>query len=93
MHQTWEMDNAVIFGAMWNEASKALQREKDQGYRSKQITDKDVEAMVGTMFPDEWRAQEVRRLRAKHTEKSLEHLVEMWGSKCRSLNTLVGKGR
>ena len=93
LHQAWEMDNSVIFGSMWGEAAKALQREKDQGYRSKQITDKDVEAMVSTMFPDEWRSQEVKRLRAKQTEKSLEHLVEMWSSKCRSLGLLVGKGR
>jgi len=93
MHAAWEMDNAVIFSAMRIEAEKALQREKEQGYRSKQITDKDVESMVSTMFPDEYRVQEIRRLRAKQTEKSLDHLVEMWGSKCRSLNTLVGKGR
>ena len=93
MHAEWEMDNSTIFSAMRIEAEKALQREKEQGYRSKQITDKDVEAMISTMFPDEYRAQEVRRLEAKQTEKSLEHLVDMCGSKCKSLNTLVGKGR
>jgi len=93
MHAVWEMDNAAIFGALWAEATKTLQREKDQGYRSKQITDKDVDAMCATMFPDEFRSQEIRRLRAKSTEKSLEHLVEMWSSKCRSLTVLVGKNR
>lgn len=93
MHQAWERDNATIFATSWNEASLTLQREKDKGFRSKQITDKDVEMMVATMFPDEWKSQEIKRLRAKSTEKSLEHLVEMWSSKCRSLNALVSKGR
>lgn len=93
MYAAWEADNAVFFGAMWSEAQKALQAEKDNGKRSKQITDRDVEMMAAVTFPDEWRAQEIKRLRAKQTEKSLEHLVEMWSSKCRSLNALVGKGR
>lgn len=93
MHQTWEMDNAVLFASMWAEASKSLHQEKADGHRSKQITDKDVETMVYSMFPDEYRTQEIRRLRAKQTEKSLEHLVEMWSSKCRNLGLLVNKGR
>lgn len=89
----WEMDNRVVFTDMREQATKALQREKEQGYRSKQITDADVSNMMATMFPDEWRAQEIKRSRAHSTEKSLEHLVEMWGAKVRSLGTLVGRGR
>lgn len=93
MQHHWEKDNATVFSAIWYEATKALQREKDQGHRSKQITDKDVEMMCANMFPDEWRAVEVKSMRSKQTEKSLEHLVEMWTSKCRSLKSLVEKGR
>jgi hypothetical protein len=93
LHTAWERDNATVFSSIWYEASKALQREKDLGNRSKQITDKDVDMMCASMFPDEWRENEVKALRAKQTEKSLEHLVEMWTSKCRSLKSLVEKGR
>jgi len=93
MQFAWEKDNSTVFSAIWYEATKALQREKDQGHRSKQITDKDVEMMCASMFPDEWRAVEVKTMRSKQTERSLEHLVEMWTSKCRSLKSLVEKGR
>lgn len=89
----WEQDNKVVFSSMRIEATKALQAEKQSGTRSKQITDADVETMCASLFPDEMRAQEVRRNKAHLTEKSLEHLVEVWSSKCRSLNALVGKGR
>lgn len=89
----WELDNQVVFSDMKNAANKALQDEKDAKLRSKMITDADLNLMCATMFPDEWRAQEIRRARAKAAEKSLEHLVEMYGSYCRSLGTLVGKGR
>jgi len=93
MHADWEKQNSTIFSSMWIEATKALQAEKDAKTRSKQITDRDVEMMCASMFADEWTAQESRRMRAKLTEKSMEHLVEMWSSKCRSLNALVSKGR
>lgn len=89
----WEMDNRIVFSSMREEATKALHREKEQGYRSKQITDADVNNMIATMFPDEWRAQEIKRSLAHGTEKSLEHLVEMCNFKVKSLGTLVGKGR
>jgi hypothetical protein len=93
MRFDWEQDNQVLFASMRHEATKALQREKEQGYRAKQITDADVASMCSHLFPDEWRAQESRRNRAHLAEKSLEHLVEVWASKCRSLNVLVGRGR
>jgi hypothetical protein len=93
MRFEWEQDNQILFSNMRVEATRALQREKEQGFRSKQITDADVATMCATMFPDEVRVQEAQRNRASLTEKSLEHLVEMWSSKCRSLGTIVGKGR
>lgn len=89
----WEMDNRIIFSDMRDAANKNLHEEKKSGFRSKQITDADVENEIASCFPDEWRAQEIKRSQAHKAEKSLEHLVEMWGSKCRSLGTLVGKGR
>ncbi len=93
LRDEWEQDNRVLFASMREEAQRTLQHEKDTKQRSKQITDADVEHVCALMFPDEMRAQERQRNRARLTEKSLEHLAEMWSSKARSLGVLVSKGR
>lgn len=92
-HQVWELDNDVVFGAMRGEATAHLQREKDKGLRNKTITDADVAAACSTLYPDEWRAQERRRRKFEGTVKSMENLTECWMSRCRSLQTMVGKSR
>jgi hypothetical protein len=91
--ERWEIENGIIFGAMKHEASKTLQREKDQGLRSKQITDADVETMCAVIFPDEYKAQEVKRKKVKAVEESMANLTEMWISRCRSLNAMLSKSR
>lgn len=91
--EAWELENEVIHGAMVSEATRDLQREKDSGVRSKQITDADVKSRVATMFPDEYKAQEERRRNVEFTVKSLERLAEIWMGKCRDLQALVGKLR
>jgi len=88
----WEQDNDTTFASLWEAANRELQTEKDLGNRSKQITDADIKARCAKLFPDEMRAQEVARARAKATEDTLAHLVEAWGQKCKSLNTIVGRG-
>jgi hypothetical protein len=89
----WELDNEVTFAAMRSEATRSLQHEKEQGIRSKQITDADVEARISSLYPDEWRSQEIRRLRMKSMVDSMGNLVECWMSRCRSLATIHGKQR
>lgn len=89
----WEKDNEVIHGAMRLEATKVLQQEKAGGVRSKQITDADVEAMCATLFPDEYRAQEVRRASVKAMEDSIKNLAELWGKRISSLQTMLSKQR
>lgn len=89
----WEMDNKVAFAAMMADATAMLQGEKDSGKRSKQITDKDVENAVANLFPDAWRDQELDRERVLRTVGVLESLYEQVGSRIRSLQTMVNKGR
>ena len=89
----WEMDNDVVFSAMRSEATRSLQHEKEQGTRTKQITDADVEARIASLFPDEWRKQEVQRARVKSMVDSMQNLTELWASRCRSLQTIHGKQR
>ncbi len=89
----WELDNQVINGAMRLEAQRALEAEKKNGLRTKMVTEADVDAMVSTLYPDEHRAQQVRRIKVHSMERNTENLVEMWNSKCRSLQAAVGKQR
>lgn len=89
----WEMNNEVVFAAARGEALKDLEHDKKAGYRTKQITDADVEAQVAKAFPDEWRAQELRRVRARAMVDSLQNLAEIWASRCRSLQTMLSKQR
>lgn len=89
----WERENGVVFGAMRAEATRALQREKDQGGRSKQITDADVESMCATLYPDEYQHQEHKRKRVKAMVDSMANLVDAWNSRCRGLQVAVTKMR
>ena len=92
-HEEWEKTNEPVFGAIWNRANRELQEEKDSGQRSKQITDADVRAKAAVMYPDQWKAQEVKRARAKATVESLSHLSDTWLSRCASLQKMYGKSR
>jgi uncharacterized Zn finger protein (UPF0148 family) len=92
-HKAWELDNAVIFGAMRKEAERVLSQEKKDGLRTKQITDGDVEAQIAVMFGDEYKLNEMRRYKMRKMIESLENLVEICNSRCRSLQVIVGKQR
>lgn len=91
--EEWELENEVIFGAMLSEATRSLQKEKEDGIRSKQITDADVKSRVATLFPDEHQAQEKKRRDFAFMVKSLERLAEIWLGKQRDLQALVGRQR
>lgn len=89
----WELENEATFAAMRTEATAALQREKVAGDRSKQITDADVTARACAMYPDEYRAQEVRKKKVDGMVKSCENLSTLWNSRCRTLQELHSKQR
>lgn len=89
----WEKENALTSGAMWSAATRELQQEKDSGLRAKQVTDADVRSKCATLFPDEWKAQEIARAKNKATVDSLADLAEQWKSRCRTLQAMMGKLR
>jgi hypothetical protein len=89
----WELDNEVVFSAMRGEATRALQHEKEAGTRAKQITDADVEARIATIYPEEYKAQEIRRVKMKAMVDSMGNLADVWMSRCKSLNALLSKQR
>ncbi len=88
--ERWERENDVTWGAMWSEATKSLQKEKEEGTRAKQVTDADIKARVATLYPDEYVEIEVRRAKIKATVDSLEDLADTWKSRCRSLGVMKG---
>ena len=89
----WELKNEVVFGAMRKEATRALQHEKEEGKRAKMITDADVESRISILFPDEYTAQEIKRLQAKSMVDSMQNMAEVWMSRCKSLATNLSKQR
>lgn len=89
----WENANEVTHGKMWNEATRALQHEKDQGLRSKQITDADVRAKVATLYPDEFAAQEFDREKIKLTVDRMGALAKDASEKCEDLRVMLAKLR
>lgn len=89
----WELDNGVVFAAMWNEAERSLQRQKEGKERNKSITNDDVKHQCLVLFPDEYTAQELKKERVKLMVKSMANLAAEWDSKCRSLQTMLGKQR
>lgn len=88
-----EDTDEIASAKLRDDATKSLQEEKDKGTRAKAITDADISARMAGLFPDEFRAQSERRRRWEMTEKSLEHLVSMWESRCRSLQAMLSKSR
>jgi len=86
-------EDEPVWAAMWSEATKSLQSEKESGQRAKQITDADVKARVATLYPDQYRDQEDRRRAIEFTVKSLERLADIWFKKISNLETHVAKLR
>lgn len=89
----WEHENQVVNSAMRSEATRALEAEKKNGLRTKQVTDADVEAMVAAMYPEEHKAQQARRLKVHSLERNCENLNELWSSRCRTLAVMAGHQR
>lgn len=89
----YDLDADVVEGAMWVAASEVLEQEKERGERKKQITDADVRAKAGSMFPDEWRAAMVKRERVKRMVENVEDLVAQWGGRARDLQALLESAR
>lgn len=91
--ERWELENEVLFGAMRDVALRALQREKDTGERTKQITDADVASRCAVLYPDQYKAQALTRKKVKAMEDSLANLSEVWMSRCKTLQTLLSRQR
>jgi len=88
MKERYEAQHDPIIGAMWKSAQEVLEKEKKDGLRTKQITDADVRYKAAEMYPDEWQEQQARLRKYDQTVKHLEHLVQLWISRCQSTRKL-----
>ena len=83
----------VVEGGLWSLASAELQREKDSGARTKQITDGDVKSRVSTMFPDQWRELQEKRIKTRKMMEHLERIADLWKTRCYSLAAMLASKR
>lgn len=91
--ERFTLDADVVEGQLWASASADLQREKDSGARTKQITDGDVRARMATMFPDQWRDLQERRIKSRKMLEHLERFADLWKGRPFSLSSMLASKR
>jgi hypothetical protein len=91
--ERYEIEATAVLAGMRENATRILQREKDEGHRNKAITDADVTAAMSQHYPDEWKAQTMDRVKVKVMVDHLEKLSDLWSSRCRSLATMLSSLR
>lgn len=92
-YERFERECEPIVEGMRDAANRELQSEKDAKLRSKAITDADIRGRAATMFPDEWRAIDSRRIKASGMLTHLKALAELWKNRCYSLNGMLNAGK
>jgi hypothetical protein len=89
-HERYESETARVMGALREAATAELQQEKNDGKRSKAITNDDVEGRASSMFPDEWTDIVMRRAKAKGMIEHLERLASLWRYRSANMTNLRG---
>lgn len=89
VYETFRAENEVAYAAKRTEANAALQKEKDQGLRSKMITDADIEGKVAAMFPDDFVASKRREKRMHGMRDQVRKLVSAWESRVSTIQTQI----
>jgi hypothetical protein len=84
-YERFSIDADIIEAGMAAQARTELEREKETGQRSKQITQEDVKHKCLAMFPDEWRDLAERRVKGRKMLEHLERFAELWKTRCFSL--------
>jgi hypothetical protein len=92
-YERFERECEPIIESMRDAATRELQHEKDNGMRSKAITDADVRGRASQLFTDEWAAIDARRIKANGMLEHLKVLAKLWENRCYSLNGLNNAGK
>ena len=85
----FEIDSMPVASQMHLSASRKLEQEKDQGLRKKAITNDDIEAAMASMYPDEWRAFEMKKEQNKRLIQDIEGLYERAKERARDIRAMV----
>lgn len=91
--ESYTIDCMAIEAAMRDAATLDLQSEKDDGKRTKAITDKDIETRMSSKYPDEYRSISTRRVRARKMVDACERLAELWKFRSKTLAAIADKSR
>lgn len=86
--EAYESKVEPVIAGMWASARQLLEKEKTEGLRTKQITDNDVKYKVIEMYGDEYSSQQTKLRQYDQTIKHLEHIVQVWNSRCNSVRKL-----
>jgi hypothetical protein len=93
----YEKSATVIEGEMREKAKYDLEASselaKKSGGKPKAITNDDVVAKMATLFRDEWEGLSGDRRKFELTVRFYDHQVEVWASRCRTLQTIATKLR
>lgn len=88
-HVVFEIEMDGVMGAMRDDATRELQAEKDEGTRSKMITEGDIREYVAWKFADEWSEINTRKVKAENMLKHVQRLADLWQQRCRSLASML----
>jgi hypothetical protein len=91
--RAWEIENRALFASMWSEATRLLEQERTEKVRTKAITNDDVEFTCASQHFDEYKHQEIRKVKTTEMVHSLENLVKVIGDKCEDLRVILNKQR
>ena len=91
--ERWELNSQVIEGVARRGVLRDLEAEKEAGQRKKQITEADVAGYIQLKYPDEYDRLRLTRLKLRKLVESMERLAELWVSRCRTLQVMLGKAR
>lgn len=86
----WEAEAEVITSSMRSDATRELQREKEAGIRSKQITDADVVSKMSALYPDEFASHQLRRVRYEGMLADLKREADLWSERGKTLQCMAG---
>jgi hypothetical protein len=88
-HEAFEIDAREQIAALREKGRLALQEQKNEGTRSKAITNDDVEDWCVENFGDAWRAVSEKRAKLKGTAEVLGELAEAYRSRQATVRMLA----
>jgi hypothetical protein len=91
--EAFSLQADIVEGGWRTKAVAELQREKELGLRTKQITDGDVSGKMAQMFEEEYRSLQQKRIESRKMLEHMERFADLWKTRCYSLATMLSVKR